>query len=228
MVGREVSLTVADMRLTVTTFTSLDGVMQGPGAPDEDRSGGFNHGGWMVPFADDDQSRLIAATFAEADELLLGRASYDMMQAYWSQVTDPGNAVARALNTLPKHVATRRPEALTWANSRPLNGDVVAAVRALKAKPGRELQVHGSHGLIQTLLAAALVDQINVWTFPVVVGSGKRLFAQGATPTSARHRRTEVTATGAIVSSYELVGPLELGSWMVEDGTETVATGTDR
>ncbi len=202
--------------------------MQGPGSPDEDRSGGFDRGGWLVPFHDDDMGRLIDETFTHADELLLGRRTYDMMQAYWSQVTDPDDIVARGLNTLPKHVATTRPESLTWANSHAIEGDLVAAVAALKSKPGRELQVHGSHGLVQTLLAAGLVDQLNVWTFPVVVGTGKRLFPSGMPAVSARRISTDSTGAGAVITSYELVGPADYGSFVVDEGREAVSMGEDR
>ncbi|MDQ3739063.1 MAG: dihydrofolate reductase family protein [Actinomycetota bacterium] len=210
------------MKLSVTTFTSLDGVMQGPGGPEEDPSSGFRYGGWLVPFADDDMGRLIDATFVEADEILLGRTTYDMMQSYWSQVTDPGDAVATALNTLPKHVATHRPDTLSWANSHPITGDLETAVAALKERPGRELQVHGSHGLIQSLLSAGLVDQFNIWTFPVVVGEGKRFFGEGAVASSMRRLSTEITSTGVVVTSYEPAGLLEQQTFVVEDGKEAV------
>lgn len=210
------------MKLTVTTFTSIDGVMQGPGSPDEDPTGGFHLGGWLVPFADDDMGRLIDATLAEADEILLGRTTYDMMQTYWSQVTDPDDDVAVALNTLPKHVATNRPDTLTWTNSHPIVGDLVGEVAGLKQRPGRELQVHGSHGLVQTLLTAGLVDRFNIWTFPVVVGDGKRLFGPGAAATTMRRLATEITSTGVVVTAYEPAGPLEQHAFVVEDGKESV------
>ena len=133
------------MKLTLTTFVTLDGVMQAPGGVDEDPSGGFKFGGWLVPFGDADMGRIITGIFEQADAILFGRRTYDMMYAYWPQVTDPTNVVAKALNTLPKYVATRHAATLTWQNSHALHGDYAEAIRALKAQPGRELQVHGSH-----------------------------------------------------------------------------------
>jgi dihydrofolate reductase len=206
------------MKLTVTTFTTLDGVMQGPGGPDEDRSNGFGLGGWVIPFADEDFGRIITDIFSRADEILFGRTTYDAMYAYWSQVTDTDDVVAVALNTLPKHVATTRHDPLEWENSRPINGDVVARVRELKERPGRELQVHGSHGLIQTLLTAGLVDEFNVWIFAVVVGEGKRLFGEGTVPTSLGLTSSQVTSSGAIVASYQPEGPVVQQTVAVEDG----------
>lgn len=210
------------MKLTVTTFTTLDGVMQGAGGPDEDRSNGFDLGGWLVPFVDEDFGRLITDIFSRADEILLGRTTYEDMYAFWSQVTDQEDVVAVALNTLPKHVATNRGDELEWENSRAISGDVVAAVRELKSSPGRELQVHGSHGLVQTLLRAGLVDEFNVWTFPVVLGEGKRLFGDGAVPTTLAMTSSEVTSAGVIVARYETAGPVLQQTVAIEDGEVVV------
>jgi dihydrofolate reductase len=206
------------MKLTVTTFITLDGVMQGAGAPDEDRSNGFNLGGWVIPFADEDFGQIITDIFSRADEIVLGRTTYNDMYAYWSQVTDTEDVVAVALNTLPKHVATTRSDPLEWENSHPLEGDVIAAVRELKDRPGRELQVHGSHGLVQTLLQDGLVDAFNILTFPVVLGEGKRLFGDGTVPTSMRLVSSEVTDKGVIFAIYEPTGPVVQQSAVVEDG----------
>lgn len=190
------------MKLTVTTFTTLDGVMQGAGSPDEDRSGGFDLGGWTQPYVDDDFARLITGIFSRADEFLLGRKSYDDMYAHWSQIDDPDDPVANGFNTLPKHVATSRPDSLEWENSHPIVGAVTDAVTELKGRPVGELQVHGSHMLVQTLLEAGLVDEFNVWTFPLVLGEGKRLFGEGTVPTSLQLRSTETTGKGVVVSNY--------------------------
>jgi dihydrofolate reductase len=206
------------MKLTVTTFTSLDGVMQGAGSPDEDRSNGFGLGGWMVPFEDEDFGRLMTEIFSRVDEFLLGRTSYDDMYAYWSQVTDSENPAAVALNSLPKHVATTRGGELEWENSHPITGDVAATVGELKSRPGRELQVHGSHGLVQTLLEEGLVDVFNIFTFPVVLGEGKRLFGDGSAPKTMRLVSTETTSKGAIFARYETTGPVVQQSAVVEDG----------
>ena len=210
------------MKLTVTTFVSVDGVMQGPGGPDEDRSNGFELGGWMVPLADEDFGRIITDIFSRADEILLGRTTYDLMYSYWPQVTDPDDIVAVALNTFPKHVPTGRPDTLEWENSHAITGDVVAAVRELKERPGREIQVHGSHGLIQTLLEAGLVDSFNVFTFPVVLGQGKRLFGEGTVPASMKLSSSEVTSQGAVFAVYEPAGALVQQTVAIEDGREVV------
>lgn len=211
------------MKLTVTTFMSLDGVMQGPGGPDEDVSDDFRLGGWVVPYGDEDFGRIVDDIFSRVDEFLLGRTTYEMMYAYWSQVTEPDNPVAVALNTLPKHIATTRDDALDWENSHAITGDLVTAVEELKERPGRELQVHGSHGLIQTLLKANLVDEFNVLTFPVVLGEGKRLFGEGAVPTSMKLLTSETTGTGAIFGRYQPTGVPAQQEYVVEEGRETVA-----
>jgi dihydrofolate reductase len=198
------------MKLTVTTFVSLDGVMQGPGGHDEDLSGGFELGGWVTPHIDEDFGRRVDDIFSRADAILLGRTTYDMMQPYWSQFPDEDNVVAGGLNNLPKHIATSHPEDLTWANSRPIEGDVVEAVRKLKEEPGRELQVHGSHGLVQTLLHAGLVDEISLFIFPVVLGDGKRLFEPGSAPTGMKVENAEVSSTGVVIATYVASGAPEL------------------
>jgi dihydrofolate reductase len=211
------------MKLTVTTFSTLDGVMQGAGGPDEDRSNGFAFGGWLVPFADEDFGRLITEIFRRADEFLLGRTTYDAMYGFWPQITDPDDPVANGLNTLPKHVATSRPDTLEWQNSHPIVGDVVEAVGQLKERPGRELQVHGSHGLLQTLLAAGLVDEFIVWIFPLVLGQGKRLFGEGTVPTTMQLTSTDVTPAGVIVASYQPKGAPDLTKTIdIEDGKEVI------
>jgi dihydrofolate reductase len=201
------------MKLTATTFVTLDGVMQAPGGPDEDRSGGFEHGGWSFIFADEDFGRLVAQRFELADAFLLGRRTYDIFAAYWPKVTDEDHPIASRLNALPKYVASRSARELDWPGARLLEGDVVAAVRELKDRPGRELQVHGSGDLLQTLMAADLVDEHRVYVYPVVVGSGRRLFEEGGPPRMLRHIETTTTAAGVIVSAYERGGPLVVGSF---------------
>lgn len=210
------------MKLTVTAFVSLDGVMQGPGAPDEDRSNGFGHGGWLVPHTDEEFGHAVDDIFGRVDEFLLGRTTYDMMYPYWSQMADSDDTVARALNTLPKHVATKSASEFGWANTHPLKGDVVAAVRNLKERPGQELQVHGSHGLVQTLLAAGLVDEINLFIAPVVIGEGKRLFGEGTVPATMRLTSSRVTGNGMIVAAYRPSGPLVQQAFEVVEGEVVV------
>jgi dihydrofolate reductase len=201
--------------LTVTTFLSVDGVMQAPGAPQEDTSGGFSHGGWVFPLADAVMGEVITAVFAKADAFLLGRGTYDIFAAHWPRVTDPGDPVATALNTLPKHVASRTRKTFDWNGSRHL-ADVLAEVPALKARYARELQVHGSAGLCQTLIRHDLVDEYRLLVFPVVLGTGKRLFGDGAVPASLSLVSSRTTGTGAVVNVYRRAGELKTGSFALE------------
>ncbi|WP_265521609.1 dihydrofolate reductase family protein [Oerskovia flava] len=212
------------MKLTVHEFLSLDGVMQGPGGPDEDRSGGFESGGWMVPFADEEFGEIVDGWFRLTGEVLFGRTTYEMMHGYWPQVTDPDNLVATQLNSLPKHVVSTTLTEVTWPGAHLVEGDVLDAVRALKAKPGGELQVHGSHGLVRTLHDAGLVDEYRLLTFPVVLGEGKRLFDAGAAPSTFTVAEVRTTQAGGI---YQVLRPTERAEqqgreFVVEDGREAV------
>jgi dihydrofolate reductase len=174
------------MMLSVNTFVSIDGVMQGPGAPEEDQTNGFDRGGWVVPFADQLGGVVDEDWFAHADAILLGRTTYQLMHPYWSQVTDADNPVAVALNGLPKYVVstTLTPQTATWANTEVIADEVVERVTELKKASGRELQVHGSWQLAQTLHSAGLVDIYRLLVFPIVVGAGKRLFDDSSKPVS--------------------------------------------
>jgi dihydrofolate reductase len=214
------------MELTATAFVSLDGVMQSPGGAQEDPSGGFTHGGWAAPYFDDAAGAQIVEWFGRASELLLGRGTYEIFKEYWPQVTDTEDVVARAINTLPKHVATRRGTDLHWTGARAVAGDVVTAVRALKAhSTDGELQVHGSVGLLQTLLAVqGLVDELRVLTFPVVTGPGKRLFGDGVAPGAWRVTSSSTTGTGVVITVLRPDGPLRSGGFGVEDGAGVVTT----
>ncbi|HEU4917640.1 MAG TPA: dihydrofolate reductase family protein [Acidimicrobiia bacterium] len=194
------------MKLTVTTFVTLDGVMQGPGGHDEDLSNGFELGGWVSAHIDEDFGRRVDDIFSRADAILLGRTTYEMMYAYWSQFPDEDNVVASGLNNLPKHIATSHPDGLSWNNASPIEGDLVETVRKLKEQPGRELQVHGSHGVIQTLLKAGLVDEINLFIFPVVLGEGKRLFGPGTVPAGMKLENGEISSTGVVIATYRPTG----------------------
>jgi len=207
------------MKLTVHTFLSMDGVMQGPGGVEEDPSGGFDRGGWLVPFVDDDFSSIVDGWFEQADEFLFGRSTYDLMAGYWPEVTEPDNRVATLLNGCPKHVVSRTLQNPSWANTTVLPGDVVDAVSALKSRPGRELQVHGSSQLAQTLHNAGLVDEYRLLIFPVVLGVGKRLFPEGSRPTSFSRTSGGVTSTGV---THQVLRPTEFrtGGLSVEDGRE--------
>jgi len=211
-------------RLVVGTFLTMDGVMQAPGGPDEDRDGGFRHGGWLVPFFDERLGEIMTEWTRRADAFLLGRRTWEIFAASWPNATDPADEIAHALNSRPKYVATRTLDRLAWNNSHRLldrpGTDVAQAVARLKEQPGGEIQVHGSGGLLQTLLRHDLVDGFRLWTFPVVVGGGKRLFGEGANPGSFRLVESAETATGAVLHVYERAGKLRYGE--VEVGRDTV------
>jgi len=208
-------------KLVITTFLTLDGVMQAPGGPDEDRSGGFAHGGWMVPYADEDLGRLVTEWTEQASGFLLGRGTYEIFAAHWPKVTDPQDVIARALNNRPKYVASKTLKAAEWHNTTVISGDVAAAVRALKREGTGELQVHGSPGLAQTLIANDLVDEYRLWTHPLVLGSGKRLFGAGALPAALKLSATNTTSTGVVVHIYERAGDLHYGEFSVDEQTST-------
>jgi dihydrofolate reductase len=199
-------------KLIVTTFVSLDGVMQGPGGPDEDRSGGFDQGGWLVPFADEDMMRVVLDWIAQADGFLLGRKTYEIFAAHWPRVTDPSDAVARALNTLPKYVVSKSLDKVEWNNSTLIQENVVDEITKLKRRPGRELQVHGSGELTQSLIESDLVDEYRLWFFPVVLGNGKRLFGAGSVPTTLRLVDSKTTSAGVAIHSYQRAGTMQYGS----------------
>jgi dihydrofolate reductase len=209
------------MKLTLHTFLSLDGVMQGPGGPDEDASGGFDRGGWVVPHIDEDFGRIVDSWFSRAEAVLLGRTTYQMMQPYWEQVTDPDNLVAAALNNLPKYLVSGTVTEPTWQHTTVLAGDVVQAVAGLKARPGGELQVHGSCRLARTLHDAGLVDEYRLILFPVALGKGKRLFDDGAVPSAFELADSTTTSAGAVSLTLH-PKPFGTGYIGVEDGRESV------
>lgn len=196
--------------LTVTAFVSLDGIMQGPGAPEEDRSGDFTLGGWLVPHMDEAFGRTMAAVFTRVDAFLLGRGTYQIFANYWPKVTDPKDPIAGPLNALPKYVVSRSLKTAEW------NGTTIVrdttAVRELKSRYAREIQVHGSPGLIQSLLAEDLVDELRLIQAPVVLGKGKRWFDGAAAPRGHRFVSSMTTSTGLVISTYQRVGPVQTGS----------------
>jgi dihydrofolate reductase len=197
-------------KLLVTTFVTLDGVMQAPGGPEEDPSGGFGHGGWSVGYWDAAMGDWMAEIMGRPFDLLLGRRTYEIFAGYWPTATEPG---AEQLNDATKHVASRTLGAVEWRNSRLLEGDAADAVRTLKETDGPELQVHGSGNLIQTLLEQDLVDEFRVWVFPVVLGSGKRLFGEGAVPAGLELVDSKTSSTGVVLLTYRRAGDPKYGSF---------------
>lgn len=200
-------------KLIVSAFVSMDGVMQAPGGPEEDSSGGFTYGGWTVPLFDEEVGEAIGAWFANPFELLLGRRTYDIFAAHWPRAEDgPDAELARLFNSTAKYVATTSTSRLQWQNSVAIH-DVAGDVAKLKKSNGPDLLVQGSSHLIQTLLKHHLVDQFNLIVFPVVLGMGKRLFADATPATALRLVSSRVTRSGVAANSYVPAGPVLTGSF---------------
>ncbi len=198
-------------KLVVSTFLSLDGVMQGPGGPGEDDSGGFTLGGWSVNYWDELMGEVMGEATSTPFAMVLGRRTYEIMAAFWP--TAPDEAGATVFNQATKYVSSRGRPALTWSNSVLIEGDAAEGLARLKEQDGPELQVHGSANLIQTLLRQGLVDEFRLWVFPVVIGSGKRLFAEGTVPAALRLVDTKVSTTGVVIGTYEPAGEIVTGSF---------------
>ena len=201
-------------QLIVQTFLTLDGVMQAPGGPGEDDDGGFAYGGWSVNYWDDQMGQVMGEATSRPFAMVLGRRTYDIMAAYWP--TAPEETGAKVFNDATKYVATHRPLTPEWSNSVQIDGDAADGLAALKAEDGPELQVHGSANLIQTLLAHNLVDQFRLWVFPVVIGSGKRLFADGTVPSGLRLVDHKVSTTGVVMGTWEPAGEIVTGTFGAE------------
>ena len=198
-------------QLIVSTFVTLDGVMQAPGGPQEDDSGGFEFGGWSVNYWDEPMGEVMGEAMGRPFDLVLGRRTYDIFAAHWPHaVDDPG---AKPLNEATKYVASRGRPTLEWQNSVLIAGDVAEGVAALKLQDGPELQVHGSGNLIQTLLRHGLIDRYRLWVFPLVIGSGKRLFADGTIPSGLKLVDSTVSTTGVVIGTYEPAGEIVAGSF---------------
>lgn len=198
------------MKLVVQAFLSLDGVVQGPGGPDEDRSGGFRHGGWAAPYFDEAMLGTIFASMEAIDGLLLGRRTYEIFAAHFPH-QGPEDPVASRFNRVPKYVASHDPAALAWAGSERLHGDVAAQVAGLKQQPGQELHVHGSGTLVQSLLRDGLVDELRLWWFPVVLGAGKRLFGADSQASSFALAESQAFDSGVAYQRYRKRGALDYG-----------------
>jgi dihydrofolate reductase len=201
--------------LTMTTFLTIDGVMQAPGDPKEDTSGDFPYGGWLVPHADEDFGKTMIEIFSKADAFLLGRTTYDLFAAYWPRVTDSNNFIAGKLNSLPKFVVSRTKTAFGWNETSPVR-DVKKEVADLKKRFSGEVQVHGSCGLAQTLIENDLIDEYRLLIFPVILSTGKRLFGTGAVPTTLTLVKSNTTSKGVVVNFYRRGGSVKTGSFALD------------
>ncbi|MBA9050744.1 MULTISPECIES: dihydrofolate reductase family protein [Streptomyces] len=188
-------------KIIICTFLTLDGVMQAPGGPDEDTQSGFEHGGWQKPSSDDEVGAAIAGWYESCDAMLLGRKTYEIFASYWP-TADPDNPFTGRMNHMHKYVASRTLTAAEWQNSTLLKGDVVDAVRELKASDGRDINVVGSGDLAQSLMRHGLVDEYRLTIHPVIIGTGKRLFADGAIPTALEPVSVSTTKGGTVVGVY--------------------------
>ena len=205
-------------KLTIATFVTLDGVMQAPGGPDEDRDRGFEHGGWSFPYAGDDMRDVISEHFGQADCFLLGRRTYEIFAASWPNFPDKDDPVASRLNTLPKYVVSTTLADTQWQPTTIIRGDLAAEVTKLKDRYEREIQVHGSAGLAQTLHALGLIDEYRLFIEPVVLGTGKRLFELGATPTALQLIESKPMDKGSVLAVYRPAGPPTYGAFQMEEG----------
>ncbi|WP_326768727.1 dihydrofolate reductase family protein [Streptomyces sp. NBC_01591] len=204
-------------KLTLTTFLSLDGVMQAPGGPDEDRSGGFECGGWIVPFADEGMMRFINELFDRSAAFLLGRRTYDIFAAYWPKVTDPDHLVASRLNALPKYVVSTTLDSPEWHDTTVISTDVAEEIARLKERTeGGELQIHGSGALARSLMAHDLIDEYHLLRFPVVLGQGGRLFPEDGPPTAFERIAAQETPSGISIHTYRPAGPARFGTFPLD------------
>lgn len=197
-------------KIRAATFISLDGVMQAPGGPTEDPTGGFAFGGWVAPFWDDTVGKLMGQAMGEDYDLLLGRRTYEIFAAYWPYMDDE---IGRTFNAIAKYVVAGPDTPMTWAGSHRLDGEAAEAVRALKQTEGRDLLIQGSSEVIHALLAADLIDELTVLTFPLVLGKGKRLFDEGSRPHAWTMTEAHHSPAGVVVSRYQRGGAVPTGSF---------------
>jgi dihydrofolate reductase len=199
------------MKLTASMMVTLDGVYQGPGGPEEDRRGGFDRGGWTAPYGDEEGWSFLTSWFERADAFLLGRKTWEIWESYWP-LHDAGDPVSHGINVLPKHVASTTLKDSEWQNTHVVSGDLEAAVRELKAQPGRELQVHGSGELLRWLLERDLVDELNLRLYPVVVGDGLRLFPEHGQTHDLTLVESRSLPQGVTLLTYRPAGRLTFGN----------------
>jgi len=214
-------------KLVAAAFVSLDGVMQAPGGPPEDPSGGFTHGGWTVPYWDEPMGRFMDEMFSGPFDLLLGRRTYEIFAAHWPFVGS-GDPIAERFNAVTKYVATSSAQPLAWHNSVALEGDVAAAIGRLKTENGPTLLTQGSSVLLQTLLAHDLIDEFRLLVFPVILGSGKRLFGGGTKPGALTLTAASVSTSGVTMSVYERAGAISIGSFELEHPSEAELARRER
>lgn len=207
-------------KLMVLSFITLDGVMQAPGGPEEDPTGGFKHGGWVAGYFDDFLGKVMVEQMSKPFDLLLGRKTYEIFAAHWPYVNTKEDPIAAGINRAKKYVASGTLKRLDWDNSELLKGDVVEEVKKLKQQDGPEMQIHGSGNLIQTLLKHDLVDEFRLKIFPIALGRGKRLFAEGTIPLGFKLLAGEISPSGVIVASYRAAGEVRTGSFALEVPTE--------
>jgi len=207
-------------RLVVLSFITLDGVMQAPGGPEEDPTGGFKYGGWVAGYFDDFLGKAMAEQVSKPFDLLLGRKTYEIFSAHWPYVKADEDPFAARINNAGKYVASKTLKKLEWRNSELIKGDVAKEVKKVKEQDGPEIQVHGSGNLIQTLLKNDLVDEFRLKTFPITLGLGKRLFAEGTIPVGFTLLESQVSPSGVIVASYARAGEVKTGSFALEPPTE--------
>jgi dihydrofolate reductase len=198
-------------KIIASTFMTLDGVMQAPGGPEEDPTGGFTEGGWSFSYWDDTMNKAMGETMSVPFDLLLGRKTYEIFAAHWPYAGD--NPITALFNKATKYVASRTLSQLDWVNSKHIQGDVAGEVARLKESDGPELQVHGSSGLLQTLTGAGLVDEYRVWVFPLVLGHGKRLFEKGVPPLALALTDSKLSSTGVLINTYRPTGAVKPGSF---------------
>lgn len=197
-------------KLVTTTFVTLDGVMQAPGGPEEDASGKFEFGGWQAPFSDDDDAgAFIGDAMSKPFDLLLGRKTYDIFASYWPRQEGP---IAKPLNEATKYVASRAGVELTWDTSHLIEGDVIEGIKAIKNTEGPDLLTFGSGNLIQSLLDADVIDEMQIITYPLTIGTGKKLFADGTAPTTFKPVKTAVSSNGVFMAIYQPAGGVEVGT----------------